>query len=208
VRLLNHNGRKLYNILIENLVELSEPSDPWRDGSAVRIGELGYVRNEEDLAKFGDTYNITVRNIISRSRHGVFISNTLENALIDNVQMFGDGGTPLLFRGGTFQNIRVRNLTASAECETPETDDNPSEGKYNRRKLPEQAAEDNRAYCVYFQGSTIRNLSFDGITTGKNLDAVFGGYGDVKFTARDIFLQNDATPLLDITEGIIPKITD
>lgn len=208
VRLLNNYGRKIYNIVIENVVELSEPGDPWRDGCAVRIGELGYVRQTEDLAKFGDTYNITIRNIVTRSRHGVFISNTLENALIDNVQMFGDGGSALLFRGGNYKNIRVRNITASAECETPDTDDNVTEKQFNFRTIPDQPVENNRAYCVYFQGSNIRNLSFDGITVGKKLDGVFGGYGDVQFRARDIFLQNDEIPLMDVQEGVRGDIWD
>ena len=207
VRLLNNFGKKLYNILIDGVIELSEPSDPWRDGSAVRIGELGYVPSEDKLARFGDTYNITVRNIVSRSRHGVFISNTLENALIDNVQMFGDGGTPLLFRGGTYRNIRVRNITACSDCQHPLTDDNPSEHKYNRRKDPEQPVEDNRVYTVYFQGSNIRNLTFDGITAGKGVNAVFGGFGDVELKARDIFLQNESTPMLDTQEGIVAHIS-
>lgn len=207
VRLLNNFGHKLYNVVIENLIELSNPSDPWRDGSAIRIGELGYVRKDEDLAQFGDTYNITVRNIVSRSRHGIFISGTLENALIDNVQMFGDGGTAMLFRGGIYRNIRVRNITTSAECRHPLTDDNPSEHQYNRRKFPEQPVEDNRVYTVYFQGSNIRNLTFDGITAGADVNAVFGGFGDVEFKARDIFLQNDATPISETQEGIVAHIS-
>ena len=121
--------------------------------------------------------------------------------------MFGDGGTALLFRSGTYRNIRVRNITTSTECRHPLTDDNPSEHQYNRRKLPEQPVEENRVYTVYFQGSTIRNLTFDGITAGMHVNAVFGGFGDVEFKARDIFLQNDATPISDTREGIIAKIS-
>ena len=202
VRLLNNFGGKIYNVIVENVIDLSEPGDAHRDGSAVRINDLAYVKDEKDLARFGDTYNITVRNIVSRCRHGFFASATLENVLIDNVQMHGDGGTAMLLRAGDFRNIRVRNLTFSHECVTPETDDNPSENAYNRRKLPQQPVEDNRAYCVYFQGSTVRNLNFDGITCGKNLDAVFGGYGDVEFKARDIFMQDENVPMLDVQDGI------
>ena len=208
VRLLNNFGGKIYNVIIENVVDLSEPGDACRDGSAVRINDLAYIQDEKDLARFGDTYNITVRNIVSRCRHGFFASATLENALIDNIQMHGDGGTAMLLRAGVFKNIRVRNLTFSHECDTPETDDNPSENAYNRRKLPQQPVEDNRAYCVYFQGSTVRNLNFDGITCGKNLDAVFGGYGDVELKARDIFLQNEDVPLLDVQDGIRAEIRE
>ncbi len=208
VRLLNHYGKKLYNIIIENVIDISKPGDSFRDGSAVRIGELAYVKNESDMARFGDTYNITIRNICARTRHGVFISRTLENALIDNVQMHGDGGTTLLFRAGEYRNIRVRNLTFSAECDTPETDDNPSESAFNGRAIPDQPVHLNRAYAVYFQGPQIRNLSFDGITAGKSLDGVFGGYGDVKFKARDIFLQNPDIPVMDVEDGVIGDIRD
>lgn len=203
VRLLNNYGRKIYNIIIENVIDLSQPGDPWRDGSCVRINELAYLKNREtDLARFGDTYNITVRNIVSRCRHGVFASATLENALIDNVQMFGDGGAALLLREGEFKNIRVRNLTFSNECDCPETDDNPTENAYNRRRIPQRPVEENRVYGVYFQGATVRNMNFDGITCGKSVDALFGGYGDVECKARDIFMQNENVPLLDVTEGV------
>lgn len=208
IRLLNNYGRKIYNVIVENVIDLSAPGDACRDGSAVRINDMAYVSDEKDFAQFGDTYNITVRNIISRCRHGVFASCTLENALIDNVQMHGDGGTALLLRSGVYRNLRVRNLTFSHECKPPETDDNPSEGPYNRRKPPKQPVEENRVYCAYFQGATVRNLCFDGITCGKTLDGVFGGYGDVEFKARDIFLQNENVPLLDVQEGVKADIRD
>ena len=206
VRLLNNYGRKIYNIIIENIMDISAPGDPWRDGSCVRINELAYMKKEEDLARLGDTFNITIRNIVSRCRHGVFASATLENALIDNVQMFGDGGTALLLRKGEFRNIRVRNLTFSRECHTPQTDDNPSEGPFNLRLLPDQPASKNRAYCVYFQGATVRNMTFDGITCGKALDGVFGGYGDVKCKARDIFLQAEDTPVLQVDRDVMVEL--
>jgi len=209
VRLLCNYGRKIYNVIVENVIDLSQPGDPWRDGSCVRINELAYLKNvDTDLARLGDTYNITVRNIVSRCRHGFFASGTLENALIDNVQMFGDGGTAFLLRQGDFRNIRVRNLTFSNECVTPETDDNPTENAYNRRKVSQKPVEENRAYCVYFQGATVRNLNFDGITCGKALDAVFGGYGDVEFKARDIFMQDPAVPMLDVAEGVKAEIRE
>lgn len=206
VRLLNHFGHKLYNVVIENVIDITKPGDSCRDGSAVRIGELAYAKKESDMARFGDTYNITIRNICARTRHGVFISRTLENALIDNVQMHGDGGTALLFRAGEYRNIRVRNLTFSAECDTPETDDNPSESAWNSRKIPDQPVEMNRSYAVYFQGSQIRNLTFDGITAGKSLDGVFGGFGDVRFNARDIFKQNPDIPVMDVENGVSGEI--
>ena len=68
--------------------------------------------------------------------------------------------------------------------------------------------EENRAYCVYFQGATVRNLNFDGITCGKALDAVFGGYGDVEFKARDIFMQDPAVPMLDVADGVKAEIRE
>lgn len=208
VRLLNNYGHKIYNVIIENVIDLSEPGDPYRDGSAVRINDLAYIRDENDLARFGDTYNITVRNIVSRCRHGFFASATLENVLIDNVQMHGDGGTALLLRAGEYRNVRIRNLTCSHECDTPETDDNPTENAYNRRKISPKTVDENRAYCVYFQGATVRNMCFDGITCGKSLDGVFGGYGDVEFKARDIFLQNENVPLLDVQDSVKADIRD
>lgn len=208
VRTLNHYGFKLYNVIIENVIDLSPAYGPWRAGSAVRIGENGYCRDESLLANYGDTYNITVRNVASRARHGVFISRTLENALIDNIQMYGDGGCALLFREGVYRNIRVKNLTASAECVTPDTDDSPTENCYNRRRIPDRPVEENRAYMVYFQGAHIGNLRMEGITAGKNLDAVFGGYGNVQLRARDVLRQDESVPMLDVAESVKAEITE
>ena len=39
-----------------------------------------------------DTYGITVRNVITNARFAVFVSCTLQDAYINNIQLHGNGG--------------------------------------------------------------------------------------------------------------------
>ena len=68
--------------------------------------------------------------------------------------------------------------------------------------------EENRAYMVYFQDANIENLRMEGITAGKNLDAVFGGYGNVQLRARDVLRQDESVPMLDVAESVKAEITE
>ena len=60
VRLLNQGGRKLYNILVDGVMDLSHNGQELhRPYAAIRIGDVFYNYGRP-MAKLGDTYGITV----------------------------------------------------------------------------------------------------------------------------------------------------
>lgn len=246
VRLLNNWGKKLYNVVIENIqspVEydprdersaglplrcpLSEnyyidgtttvvPSDGvnftdvyWgtfengnrRAGASVRIGETNYFdpNDPSTMAKLGDCYNITVRNVQSRMLYPVIISRTLADSLIDNVQAFGDATCAVYFDGGEYDNIRVRDVSYSASSRHRETDGGVAAPKSGSRQCREIAP-------VYFNtGCEAANFSFDGITAAADSDAVFAGDGHAQLIVRDVVTRREDTPLV-VGEGIAAKL--
>lgn len=188
VRLLNHGGRKLYNIIIENILDRSTVN-VYRPCAAVRIGEQHYY-SESGPAKLGDTYGITIRNVITHARFAVFISCTLQNAYINNIQLFEDAGIGVFFNNGVMRNIHIRDVHYGLNCETSETCIDA--GKiYKFTKL----------CAVYFNEADCRDVTVQGVTAGNSLTAVFGGSGDVDVYARDIICLNPKTKLVD-GEGI------
>jgi len=192
VRLLNHGGRKLYNVIVENILDRS-PVNAYRVCAAVRIGEQHYY-SESGPAKLGDTYGITVRNVITNARFAVFVSCTLQDAYINNIQLHGNGGFGVFFNKGVMRNIHIRDLQYSMDCECTET--SLDAGKiFKFDKLS----------AVYFNDPDCENITVQGVTAGRSLTSVFAGKGKVSLSARDITCLNPETKLED-GEGINVEI--
>ena len=184
VRLLNHGGKKLYNILVENILDRSAVN-VYRPCAAVRIGEQHYY-SESGPAKLGDTYGITVRNVITHARFGVFISCTLQDAYINNIQLFGDAGTGVFFNTGAMRNIHISDVHYGMNCKTVET--SMDSGKvYKFDKL----------CAIYFNDSDCQWITVRNVTAGRSLSAVFGGSGNVELCANEIIRLNPETKLVD-----------
>ncbi len=181
------NGRDYY---MDSETTWAVPEKYWstfekndfRAGASVRIGENGYFDpdNPDTVAKPGDTYNITVRNVQSRCRIAAAVSCTLFDSLIDNIQCFGDCVTAVYFGGGTFRNIRVQNISYSHSAAHRPSDEHACGGNYGY----------GRPAAVWFNGSDAKELRFGGITTAKDTAVVFGGTGDVELKARDIIIRD------------------
>lgn len=211
VRLLNHHEKLIHNILIENIMESSErdpaqqrngefpPLDPeagsLRTGSCVRIGENHYY-GSGPKAQITDTYNITVRNVAGRMRTAIRVNCALNNAVFDNIQLYGDGGTGVMFGEGNVKNIRVSNIGYSLHHAPCPTDDNRSENIWNQQNNKEVKA-DRKLCAVYFKETNARNIVFDRIHAAEGLTAVFGGSGNVSMRATNIIRENSETPLFD-----------
>jgi len=158
--------------------------------ACVRIGENHYFNNEMGaygVAKMGDIFNITIRNIQTRAKFGVRIAATLAETLIDNIQMFGENTNAVYFDKGEYSNIKINNIGYA-----------PS-SKY-------LLEEDNNEYencAVYFNYAKCNNLYFNGITTSKFNKGVFGGKGKVKINVRDIIYTSNKTKLSMCNDIII-----
>jgi polygalacturonase len=108
VRLLNDNGNKLYNVLIDGVTSL-HPRSEYRSNSAVRIGDKAYADTD---SKLGDTHHITVRNIVSSSKYAVSICKGLSDSVIENVTVL-DGQTGISAfskTSATLKNCRIENI--------------------------------------------------------------------------------------------------
>ena len=88
VRLLNHDGHKEYNIDIDTIMDTSDYVSKMRSGSALGMGAPIYFH--ERPREKGEFYNITAKNIYSRSNNTFFISQAFEHSKISNVHTFGD----------------------------------------------------------------------------------------------------------------------
>jgi len=95
VRLLNHDGIKLYNIFISDVMDASGPKDA-RAKAAIRIGDAGYSSMAKN--KLGDTYNIFIDNVLSRAETIVKIQGTLKNSTLRNIVGY-DGNSRLVETG-------------------------------------------------------------------------------------------------------------
>lgn len=188
VRLLNHGGKKLYNIIVENILDCSD-SRSFRPCAAVRIGEQHYY-SESGPAKPGDTYGITVRNVVTHARFAVFISCTLQDALIDNLSLNKDAGFGVFFNKGIMNNITIKDIRYTMDCRCAET--SMDQGRIYRF---------DKLCAVYFNDSDCEYISVKGVTAGHSLSSVFGGSGKVRIHAEDIKMINPETIPVD-GEGI------
>jgi hypothetical protein len=102
IRILNHDGIKIYNVFISNVMDTSQEGDtirsqgkiPIKDrpANAIRIGDHRYWA--ESKKQFGDTYNIFINNVVSRARRTVLIQGPLKDCIMRNI--VGYGGNEVL----------------------------------------------------------------------------------------------------------------
>ena len=110
VRLLNHNGNKLYNILVEDVIN-RHTEGIHRSHAAVSIGDKNYA---EQLNAPGDTHHITLRNVRSAAAFGVSLCRYLSDSVIENITAL-DGQTAVGVRPkttATLTNCRIAGLSA------------------------------------------------------------------------------------------------
>lgn len=111
VRLLNDEGKKLYNIDIDGVCRLPGVVrvDP---AYTIRIGDMKYAKEH---SKLGDTYGITVRNVISDTFCAVNVTKGLKDSLVENILVVGDGkyGFAANESGAQFDNCTIRNIVAA-----------------------------------------------------------------------------------------------
>lgn len=228
IRLLNNYGKKIYNILIENVQNYAEydpcdersnslplripmsenyyvdsettvalpdnvywatftPERHWTAAS-VRIGENHYFdpNDPDSVAKLGQMYNITVKNVQSWARTPIYIARALCDAVIENVQVFGKSPVAVYFDKGEYDGIKLRDIAFNRNAYHNEADDKITEDSW--------CGFDRRA-VVYFKQSKATNILADGITAASDSPAVFAGSGDVTLKARDVHMRSDETTL-------------
>ena len=91
VRLLNQGGIKLYNILVDGVFDASKDS-PYLDRgeSGVRVGDTRSYGGAQSAPD--ETYNITIRNVVTRAFASMRLAGSIRNLTVDNVSSFDGGG--------------------------------------------------------------------------------------------------------------------
>ena len=110
VRLLNHNGNKLYNVTVEDVTN-RHTEGIFRSHAAVSVGDKNYA---EQLNAPGDTHCITIKNVRSAAQIGVSLCRYLSDSVIENITAL-DGQTAVGVRpktAATLTNCCIRSLHA------------------------------------------------------------------------------------------------
>jgi len=91
VRLLNQSGIKLYNILIDGVMDTSLGSEHMdRGGNGVRIGDTHLYGTRHSTRD--ETFNITVRNVCSRAGRVMSLAGAITNLTLENISEFDRSG--------------------------------------------------------------------------------------------------------------------
>ena len=222
VRLLNHDGYRIYNVRIDNLIETSPWSEndapvaqnpdliirsdengniyherwitPGEDGyrceAAILIGESYWYNTSK--AQHGDTFGISVSNVMTHARYGLFLNNTLLDSSFDNIRMFGNGYAAAYFGEGTMENVRISNISYDKDCRPLPADEHIFIEWNNTRS-------DGFA-CFQFNETNVKNLEVTGVRCSGGMDSVFGGKGSGNVRCANI--RHDEIPVLSKAEGI------
>ncbi len=105
VRLLNTSGVRMYDVLLDGLIDTS-PVD-MRCRAAVKIGDTAYGGG---IAPLGDTRRIIINNVISRATHTILIGGSLCDSIISNIVRIAPDGDAVTIASGP---RHVRNVTIS-----------------------------------------------------------------------------------------------
>lgn len=222
VRLLNHDGFRIYNIRIDNLIETS----PWsREDASVALnpdlntitddegniiptprlipGEKGYrceaaiIIGESywystEKAKPGDTYGISVSNVMTHARYALFLNNTLQDSTFENIRLFGNGFMAVHFGEGTMENLRFSNIRYDKDC-APLPDDEHIFVEWNNTRSDGFS-------CVYFQDTNVKNVVFRDLYCASPMQSVFGGQGKGDVLCEN--MQVDGIPVFSNAAGV------
>lgn len=109
VRFLNTSGVRMYDIMLDGLIDTSPAERRCR--AAVKIGDSGYGGG---VAPLGDTRRFLVSNVVSRAEHTILIGGSLCDSVLTNLIRHGVAGDAVTLAAGeefvrdvTVSNVRV-----------------------------------------------------------------------------------------------------
>lgn len=99
IRLLCQQGNKIYNIVMDNIVDASRPRLDSKTQEVLRIGEDAYYSCPEERGKPGDISNISVNNVYSRALTAIHLEMAVKNFHATNIFVHHDGHHALTVGG-------------------------------------------------------------------------------------------------------------
>ncbi len=87
IRLLNHDGIKMFNIFINNVMDTSKEGEKG-NSRAIAIGEERYWNIQ--MNQLGETSRIFINNVVSRAPSVIQIRGSLKNSVLSNIVGYGE----------------------------------------------------------------------------------------------------------------------
>ncbi len=116
VRFLNAGGLKIYNVVIDGLIDTSPPGRPCK--ATIKIGDSN--PSWGGVTPLGDTNRLMLSNISSASQHTILIAGSLTDSCVSNVTRHTKGGAPVTYASGreNVKNVQFSNVICS-EARSP-----------------------------------------------------------------------------------------
>ena len=113
VRFLNAGGLRLYNIVLDGLIDTSPPNRPCK--ATLKIGDANPVWG--GVTPLGDTNRLLLSNISSASQYTILIAGSLTDSCISNVIRYAGDGEPITYESGPsfVRNVQSSNLLTMRE---------------------------------------------------------------------------------------------
>ena len=226
VRLLNHYGHRLYNVVIENVQSSVEtdPASPGAAGYPYRLPNAEKVRPAMEKPYWGTFEDGERRASVcvrigendyfdhSRPESAARLGDTF-NIVVRNVQARSHCGVTVsrTLCDSSFENIQMFGDAAVAvyvgagEFENLRFRNVGFAWNAIMREEDRMPRDGNYGYekpaAVLFGGSHARSLTFDGLTTHPAGGDAFGGHGDVELRTRDVRLRAEGAKLVS-AEGV------
>lgn len=114
VRFLNASGLRIYNVVLDGLIDTSPPDRPCK--ATLKIGDANPAWG--GVTPMGDTNRLFLSNISSASTHTILIAGSLVDSCIANVFRSIDEGSPITYESGKkyVRNVQLTNVTAGLKA--------------------------------------------------------------------------------------------
>ncbi|MGI5868271.1 MAG: glycosyl hydrolase family 28 protein [Kiritimatiellia bacterium] len=94
IRLLNHFGHRIYNVVMRDIFEISRPGFENKTQMAIRIGDTCtvYYRNDPECRlRHGEIFNIHIENLFTRALTAIITCGSIKNLTARNIHLLEDG---------------------------------------------------------------------------------------------------------------------
>lgn len=112
VRFLNAGGLRLYNVVLDGLIDTSPAQRPCK--ATLKIGDSNPVWG--GVTPLGDTNRLMLSNIAGRSAHTILIAGSLTDSCIANVTPSAQADEPITYASGRefVRNVQLTNVMRPA----------------------------------------------------------------------------------------------
>jgi hypothetical protein len=116
VRFLNASGLRIYNVVLDGLIDTSPPDAPCK--ATVKIGDAN--PRWGGVTPVGDTNRLFLNNISSASQHTILIAGSLTDSCITNVVRNMADGEPITYESGRefVRNVEMSNVVQTGRDAT------------------------------------------------------------------------------------------